>query len=111
MDTENSMVVGATEEYERQNGECTDKEMAERYFARKDFAYSVLTGGEHKGKNGLYDFGDVLASMPKPFVDEFHWADDATIFKLFTEGLIPEWAGEFRKQVFIMADTAIGEAL
>lgn len=108
---ENSMVAFATEEYERQNGEPSWAEVIERAEARASFICAILMGKDAAGKNGLYCFDDILATMPKPFADEFHWADDSIIFRFWVDGAIPEWHDDFRKQAHALADTAIGEAL
>jgi hypothetical protein len=108
---ENSMVVGATEEYEKQNGEYLDEEVRTRNFERFKFVKVILAGGQASGKNGKYFFGDILATMPQRFADEFQWAEDSTILRIWLDGSIPEWETELTKQAFILADTAIGEAL
>lgn len=107
MSVENSMVVGAQDEYDNLNREPTVCEQRKVQNARRKFISRILSGHKPDLYGGeRFDLGDVWELMPPDFLDEYKNTDDETLCKLFLSAKLGKWLEAIQIAAGKLADHA-----
>lgn len=93
MSVENSMVVGAQDEYDNLNREPTVCERRMYRCQRAEFISRLLMGEPATAKNGItFDLGDVWDLMPPDFYSDYTSYDNDYLNELYLSGKMGKWA-------------------
>jgi hypothetical protein len=104
MDIENSMVIGAADDYECKGREASRDEIQEHNMKRLDFIMLLMAGQFVPFGRTAIDITEAFGDMPQTFLNRFADVDNETLKNMVITGQLTEWTEDLKFACGLLAD-------